>query len=185
MALSRLMIIRHAEKPDADGQIQGVEINGANDPDSLIPRGWQRAGALVGLFFPPSGSGDPSLIPGTIFASLVGHHSHSQRPEETVTPLAQKMGAAQQTPFVTIHPMDDLQGLVTDALSRNGTALICWEHHRIPEIVALLPNAPTVPQHWPGHRFDMVWIFDRTATGWNFIQKPQLLLDGDSPDPIS
>src|SRR3954454_20034605 len=124
MALSRLILIRHAEKPDADGKILGVEIDGSNDPDSLIPRGWQRAGALVGLFFPQNGTGDPSLIPGTIFASLVGHHSHSQRPEETVTPLAQKMATARQTPFVTTHPMDDLQGLITDALSRDGTALI-------------------------------------------------------------
>src|SRR5215212_560997 len=119
MPLSRWIIIRDAEKPDENGKILGVDVNGNNDPDSLIPRGWQRAGALVGLFFPPNGSGDPSLIPDVIFASLVEHHSHSQRPEETVTPLAQKMGSARQTPFVTTHPMDDLQGLITGTSRKN------------------------------------------------------------------
>jgi hypothetical protein len=32
----------------------------------------------------------------------------------------------------------------------------------------------------------MVWVFDRqqTGTGWDFTQVPQLLLAGDSKEPI-
>jgi hypothetical protein len=51
--------------------------------------------------------------------------------------------------------------------------------------VGLLPNPPNVPRDWPDDRFDVVWLFDRTDTGWSFSQLPQLLLSGDSADPIS
>lgn len=46
--MTTILLIRHAEKPD--GQNQGVTEQGGNDPDSLIPRGWQRAGALASFF---------------------------------------------------------------------------------------------------------------------------------------
>jgi hypothetical protein len=45
-----VMIIRHAEKPLTPDPPHGVSIDGLADPDSQTPRGWQRAGALVGLF---------------------------------------------------------------------------------------------------------------------------------------
>lgn len=38
------MIIRHAEKPADSGTPFGVDINSNLDAESLIPRGWQRAG---------------------------------------------------------------------------------------------------------------------------------------------
>ena len=42
------------------------------------------------------------------------------------------------------------------------------------------PGAP-----WEGRgRFDMVWVFDRQASGWTFSQVPQMVLAGDSPIPI-
>ena len=52
MATSKIMVIRHAEKPD--GSV-GVMPDGSADPEALTPTGWQRAGALVGLFAPPDG----------------------------------------------------------------------------------------------------------------------------------
>ena len=44
---SKIIVIRHAEKPDATDE--GVTPHGAGDKESLIVRGWQRAGALVAL----------------------------------------------------------------------------------------------------------------------------------------
>jgi hypothetical protein len=41
------------------------------------------------------------------------------------------------------------------------------------------------PSDWPDDRFDVVWLFDRTDTGWSLSQLPQLLLSGDSANPIS
>jgi hypothetical protein len=49
-----IAFVRHAEKQPGDGPPHGVLVDGTPDPDSLIPRGWQRAGALVGLFVPRS-----------------------------------------------------------------------------------------------------------------------------------
>jgi hypothetical protein len=56
----------------------------------------------------------------------------------------------------------------------------------IPEIATLiLGRADGVPPVWPGHRFDLVWVFDLQADGiWSFAQAPQLLLPGDSAQPI-
>jgi hypothetical protein len=49
------MIVRHAEKPSADGSISGVSRAGAQDPDELVVRGWQRSGALARYFEPLNG----------------------------------------------------------------------------------------------------------------------------------
>jgi hypothetical protein len=79
----------------------------------------------------------------------------------------------------------DLQPLIDDVTTRDGTVLVAWEPQLIPSIVELLPNAPKVPQHWPGDRFDIVWVLDRAGAGWSFSQILQLLLAGDSSSPIS
>jgi len=42
---TKVMIIRHAEKPV--GQINGIDESGNQDSNSLIPQGWQRPGALI------------------------------------------------------------------------------------------------------------------------------------------
>jgi hypothetical protein len=71
-----------------------------------------------------------------------------------------------------------------DVLAQTGTVLLVWEHKEIAPLAALIPDAPKIPKRWPDDRFDIVWIFDRTATGWTFSQQPQLLLSGDSSEPI-
>src|SRR5580693_7483053 len=49
-----IYIIRHGEKPDP-GPPHGVDFHGRKDEHSLLPRGWQRSGALTALFGPASG----------------------------------------------------------------------------------------------------------------------------------
>ena len=49
---TKLIIIRHAEKPDPQANIGGVSEAGGADRNDLTVRGWQRAGALVRLFNP-------------------------------------------------------------------------------------------------------------------------------------
>ena len=73
------------------------------------------------------------------------------------------------------------------AQSCDGVVLIGWEHKHIPLIAnAILGNA-TAPQQWPGERFDMVWVFDFDAGNgtWRFSQVPELLMPGDSAEPIA
>jgi len=186
MAPSKMMIIRHVEKPD--GSIQGVAQDGSTDPEELTVQGWQRSGALVRFFKPAAGQfTNPALAtPNVIFASAVAKHSNSLRPQHTVLALANFLGLELNLD----HLEGDEAALITDVLKQTGSVLIAWEHEKIPTIAAgfVLTNPP-VPQQWPGERFDLVWVFDRNpdASGWTFAQVPQMLLsgDGDSVIPLS
>jgi hypothetical protein len=181
MAATKIMIVRHAERPPDDGSEQGVSVAGTKDPEQLTVRGWQRSGALIRFFVPPGGHfADPHLAtPDIIFASKVAHHSPSLRPQDTVKPLADFLNK----PLVLTHAKGEEEGLVADAVAANGTVLIAWEHEAIPQIGNLISgNGTTCPQKWHGSRFDLVWVFDRpgSSTAWTFTQVPQLLLPGDA-----
>ena len=180
---SKVMIIRHAEKPTDSPPSHGVTAAGEHDPESLIVRGWQRAGALACLFAPSRGPlQSPELAqPQLLYAS--DKRGGSQRPLETITPLAAKLGVEIDTAFKDGQEKD----LVKDALARPGVVLISWQHEAIPEIAnRILDNQTTAPQKWPGSRFDLIWVFDRDSGSgiYHFTQVPQLLLAGDSADPI-
>jgi hypothetical protein len=180
----KIMIIRHAEKPKADGTDAGVSPEGVPDPEELTVRGWQRSGALI-RFFAPVGrqfSHVEIVTPDLIFASAVAHHSKSLRPHHTVLALADFLGQK----LVLKHPKGDEDALVADVLSRSGAVLIAWEHEAIPGIAnQILGNATTCPQKWPGDRFDLVWVFNPTGGGgWTFTQIPELLLPDDRDDVI-
>jgi hypothetical protein len=179
-----IQIIRHAEKPTDDPQTLGVDSSGNENPECLIPLGWQRAGALATLFDPSHGTIAPGLAtPRTIFAAGVGKHSNSHRPKETVKPLADKLGLKIDESFLK----GDETAMVEAALAKTGVVLISWQHQDIPGIAnQILGNTTTVPQSWPGDRFDIVWVFTPDGSGaYTFTQVPQLLLHGDSPDVIS
>jgi hypothetical protein len=178
MAAKRIMFIRHAEKPgeppcENDG---GIKENGEADKESLTVRGWQRAGALAHLF-----SSQLPVRPNVIFASGIGDDSKSHRPKQTVTPLAELL----KMDINTNHLKNDLKPLIDDVIKQTGTVLVAWEHQLIPSLVGHLPNAPTVPQKWPGDRFDIVWVFDADGADWKFSQIPQWLLAGDSSKLIT
>lgn len=66
MGATKIMVIRHAEKP---GNYNGVRYSGVNNLGTvagdngmkhLVTLGWERAGALVRLFAPPWGRRHPS-----------------------------------------------------------------------------------------------------------------------------
>jgi len=185
--MTTILLIRHAEKPD--GQYQGVNELGVNDPESLIPRGWQRAGALAVFFTAQNGL----PIPEQIYASApdkqkIAPHvktgSKSNRPLETVTPLAAKLNTA---PIQTFSKGDEAD-LVDVIAKLNGTTLVCWEHELIPQIAKLIMGSGAgIPDPWPGDRFDVVWTFTRADAGnpWAFGQLCQRLMAGDGPNPIA
>jgi hypothetical protein len=185
----QIFLIRHAEKPPEDNSIAGVALDGTQDEQELIVRGWQRSGALVRLFAPlpqPPPREPPAVDevsrPDVIFASAVGPHSKSLRPQHTVSALAEALTKS----LVLTHAKGEEEALVADAIAQDGTVLIAWEHEAIPAIANLiLGDATTVPQKWPRDRFDIVWIFTRmSADGWTFRQVPQVLLPGDQLDLI-
>jgi hypothetical protein len=103
---------------------------------------------------------------------------------QTVTPLVDRLTETRPTPFITKHLKGDHQPLIDDVMARDGVVLVSWEHELIPSLIGLIPNAPAVPQAWPGDRFDLVWILDAAPAGWRFSQMPQLVLAGDRPDHV-
>src|SRR6185436_5110990 len=183
---TKIMLIRHAEKPPSNPPPHGVDTNGDHDSESLIVQGWQRAGAL-GVFFAPSvGPFQNSKIatPATIYASQIAKGSESERPQETVSPLIAKLGSGVATNFN--FPKGQEQDAANSALACSGVVLICWEHQNIPLITKWFPtsknNPNPVPTAWPNGRYDVVWVFDlHSSGGYHFYEEPQLLLAGDGP----
>jgi hypothetical protein len=190
---TKIMLIRHAEKPPSNPPPHGVDINGDHDSESLIVEGWQRAGALVVFFAPSVGPFQNSQIatPATIYASQIGKGSESERPQETVTPLIAKLGSGNVTQNFNF-PKGQEQEVAESAMGCSGVVLICWEHQNIPLITKwfpISPNSNLVPTEWPsvpggsGGRYDVVWVFDldSPSSGYCFYEEPQLLLAGDTP----
>jgi hypothetical protein len=184
----RIMLIRHGEKPADPPPPYGVNHHGDQDPESLSVHGWQRAGALACFFAPSAGPLQSTLIstPASIFASSPGtegsEDTKSQRPLQTVTPVAKKLGITIQDQFNKGMETQVAQA----AMAETGPVLIGWQH-QVAHLIAnaILGNSTVAPQKWPGDRFDIVWVFDLQNDGsYSFTQVPQLLLAGDSPDPI-
>ncbi|WP_035059128.1 hypothetical protein [Andreprevotia chitinilytica] len=181
---TKIMIVRHAEKPADTGAPYGVAIDGTQDAESLIVRGWQRAGALAVLFAPSHGPLQNTGLaqPQALFASGIAKHSESMRPQETLTPLSQKLGIEINTGCLKGQESQ----VAAQAVATAGIVLIGWEHQNIPLIAnAIVGNDTTVPQSWPGDRFDIVWVFDLDSSGnYAFSQVPQQVLAGDLPTVI-
>ena len=176
----KIMVVRHGEKPGEPPPPYGVDDKGAQDPLSLIVRGWQRSGALACLFSSWGVAARPGLaVPKTIYAAEP--HGKSKRPDETVSAVAALLNITIALGFKDGHE----DALVAAAMAATGPVLIGWHHEGIPAIANAILGNHTAPQHWPGDRFDMVWVFDRNGSGWDFSQVAQMLLVDDSSQPIS
>ena len=170
MSTTQVIIIRHGEKPG------DPEVDNAADGADLSLRGYQRAGALAPYI--PGVFGKPDFL----FAAQASKHSN--RPVETITPLANTLQLA-----INDKHADDDYGKVADDILKNSKyagkrVLICWHHGKIPELAAALGGIPAV-QPWPGTVFDRVWIMNCPAGGGKDLavqNLPQRLLYGDSAD---
>ena len=193
-----IYIIRHGEKPGdplpAQGRHRGhgfgVDYLGARDEHSLLPRGWQRSGALVALFAPAAGPPPAGLrTPATLLSPSHGDPGKTavRRTYQTVQGLADHLGLMIGTPFEVGHEPQLAQRVVA---AHSGVVLICWEHHHIPAIARSLPIAhgTAIPDDWPDDRYDLIWAFIRvpgeTKVRYAFSQVPQRLLAGDTDKVI-
>lgn len=165
-----IMVIRHAERPMRG--VSGVDPKGSPDKHSLVPRGWQRAGALAVYFTDPP---KPLMRPDHIFAASDARASDSKRPLLTVTPLAKKLGLAINSNFAKGQESD----MVRAVISRKGSVVIAWQHEAIPKIAALIAGRGSYPK-WSASCYDMVWLFTRHHNRYRFSIVPQRVLGGDS-----
>jgi hypothetical protein len=145
--------------------------------------GWQRAGALVAFFAAPVVAA--IAVPRALYATAVVQGGRmptsdvedfgkSVRQIETIRPLSRRLGITPNQSFA----VGDEDSLAQNVALEDGVVLIAWEHQHIPTIARHFARAS--PDAWPGDRFDVVWVLDRTADGsYDFVQVPQLLLSGD------
>jgi hypothetical protein len=178
-----IMLIRHAEKPNDEGRVRGVNPFGSEDANSLSVHGWQRAGALVRLFAPHDSSAAVSglRVPDVLCAPRATQSTPSQRSAQTLAPLAEWLSLPIQMNFAK----GEEGGLAQALLGMSGVVLVAWSHEGIPAIArALGPADINLPRAWPKERFDLVWVFTPRGTGWSLRQVPQWLLAGDSARPV-
>jgi hypothetical protein len=184
-----IYIIRHAEKP-LKPPLSGVDFQGGHNEHSLLPRGWQRSGAIAALFHPDFGPMRAGLrTPTMLVAPTWGHpgKTAAHRSYQTIQGLSEQL----ELPITTEFAQGQEKQLA-DSLVRNcsGVALICWEHHHIPAIASSLPvvSGTAIPRKWPGHRYDVLWSFTLVPGSgpvrYTFSQIPQLLLAGDADTVI-
>lgn len=192
MGATKIMVIRHGEKPGSyfGAQYAGVNALGTLAGDEgakhLVTLGWERAGALITLFAAPWGPKAPTLAtPQFLFASdPIAKHGDdtsdegpSQRPYETLSALAAKLSLTTDTSHGKSHHAD----MVTSALACQGVVLVAWQHQDIALTTAtggpgisqeILTQTGTtgnlnIPTSWPtgpdGARYDLVFVFDRPS----------------------
>jgi hypothetical protein len=182
---TKIMLIRHAEKPAKDSAPFGVTRKGERSKESLQIRGWQRAGGLTNLLAPADGHFQHAALakPQFLFASKPLRRRGSRRPIETITPLANKLAIQINSDFAR----SDFDDMVEEVFLCKGVVLISWQREYIPQIAShILGNEKLVPQDWPEDRFDVIWVFDldRKSAKYKFKQVPQKLLRGDGTTPI-
>lgn len=176
-----IWVIRHGEKPE--NGLLGVDDTGRPNEHSLIPRGWQRAGALTKIFTRSPAPGTPHLsTPDRLWCPTYGGTAHTEerRPYQTLLPLS---GRSDQKIEANFQKGDEPK--LAGALLKLSvdSVLVCWEHTHIPAIARALPtNADTPPPDtWPGDRYDLIWQFHRDGDSYRFTQIAQHALGGDQP----
>jgi len=152
MTPRQIVILRHAEKPEDP-----------RDPD-LSPAGERRASMLATLI--------PQRFPNPDFLFAAARSNNSNRPAETIAPLAGSLGLKLNADIAD----QDFEVLAADLLNQpkyNGKLIIvCWHHGHIPGLALSLgvtqvnlTNAPgMIGLGWDPEVFDRFWVlgFDGT-----------------------
>jgi hypothetical protein len=182
----QVLLLRHAEKPED------------HQNPHLSAQGFARAAALPLLFVPGLPCSPQALDAPRTFAlkyddALPGTKSTLPRPEcliatkqvkisnrplETITPLAAALGLA----ISAGHEDEEFETVAQHVLNHerfgDKVVLICWHHEKLPKLAAAL-GAKAVPE-WPDSVFDRVWHLDYSSTPVRFSNLPQRLLFGDT-----
>ena len=137
---ARIILMRHADKPDDP-----------DDPD-LSPAGMTRAEKLANYI--PQTFGKPDIIIAT------ARSKHSDRPAETVAPLAKVLGVPVQHDIKDKDFEELVDQLFSNPDYRGKTVVVCWHHGSLPDIAALLgAPAGTYPDPWPDETFNVILDF--------------------------
>ena len=219
-----VMIIRHGEKPGdpsnddnggphlatlGSGRAAALPSLFTPDPNAQMPvAGWNQLSCNVapsttsqfsGTYVSSGISAGQSRFPTPSFLFATQGDSSSNRPGETITPLAEAL-QSYYNPNITINqnynndPNDNQHGLpalVAQILNNPETyggkiILIAWHHGQIPNLALDfgVPQSQLPFTSWPSDRFDIVFLIG-WENGQAFLKVDfQLLMYGDT-DSIS
>ena len=160
-----IMIIRHGEKPE-------------EKLPHLSGEGKKRAEALPHLFEASKTRPEPFPTPDFIFAA--SNSKNSERPLETVTPLAKHLKLTVNASFNDEEPAKIVHELFENPKYAGKTVLIAWRHGKIIPLVKEL-KVTDAPDHWKETVFDRVWQIGFDEHGkTTFRDLPQNLMLHDS-----
>ncbi len=165
-APAQVVVIRHAEKPDPEG-------------NELSPQGWKRAYALP-RFFEVNAVVNQFGKAVAIYSASPNKDGGSIRSIQTVTPLADLLKVTINTSF---HK-DDLDELVQEIMNTSAydgkMVLICWEHKIIPTMIEKFGYG-LAPKKWAGESFDRAWVLNFKGNQVTSFQNlPENVLPDDS-----
>jgi hypothetical protein len=142
--ITSILIIRHAEKPDDEG-----------DPH-LSAAGRARARMLAEEL--------PSLYPTLHRLFATAPSKASNRPYETIVPLAAATGLKIDSSFTDKQHAELSEHILKHLNEYAGkTVLICWHHETIPAIARGGFGQQSAPARWPKQIFDQIWQIDYVA----------------------
>jgi phosphohistidine phosphatase SixA len=144
----RIILMRHADKTDD------------RDDEDLSGAGVERAKHLVTYI--PETFGKPDVI----IASAPS--KHTDRPTETVEPLADALGIKVRNDFAKDEFADLIDDVLNDPDYKNKTVVICWHHKELPAMAALLgAPADSYPDPWPDDAYNLILDFQYDAFSGN------------------
>jgi len=155
-----VLLMRHAEKPLGDEKLS-----------DLAPQGFKRAQALPTLFLSPS-----SLFPRPDALFATDTSKHSNRPIETITPLAQAL----HLPINHDYADRETTPLANKLLSgqyAGKVVVVCWHHGELPHLAQALGIEN--PPKWEDTTFDRVWEIHWQNGKATLTITPEHLLPGD------
>ena len=132
----RVIIVRHAEKPDKG--------------DNLSCEGLNRALALPDVLYSKFKLPDYIFVPSLNTGKTTG----TARMYQTIVPFAVKYNLNIDTKF----DVGKEKALCQSILKKSGTVLVVWEHNNIPAIAQELGVTADKKLKWKGSDFDSIWI---------------------------
>lgn len=165
---SRVILIRHAEKPADD-----------KDPH-LAPIGRERAKGLVNFF-----KNDDVIKEKSTPSEIIAMPTHkdstgSVRAIETVEPFATDRGIQIDLSFKKKEFSSLAQKLLSQEKYNGKVVLICWNREGVPEIAKGLGVDEKLTL-WETSVFDRAWILDFSDGKLSLFRDiPQRILGGDS-----
>jgi len=153
---TKIVIIRHGEKPDTG--------------ENLSCQGLNRALALPAVLMKKFGKPDHTYVP----ALKMGQSTNHARMFQTVTPFAVQQNLAIDSAFGEKKPADVAQ----DVLRQSGLVLLVWEHTQIHPLAKAL--GVKNPPEWQKSDFDSIWIVTPAKSGHAKLDTDS---EGISPSP--